>query len=478
MAERFPSRSFLSVIAGEKPPKSNKGQKRSPGRPPQKDTGRGKGNPPVAPELENRHVRGKSNPSSKIEYLQSLSADISNGKPRPGTPTPRPRKPANSPPKGDARKRKPQESAMSPADVRRTVSKPRNLSDVPPPRTRPAKRTRRRTTSPLVYATRLLILGMGIAVISGTALSVLNSFGQSMAGGSHEQKNKGVDGQKSKIELTSAPMPRLALTQELVGLKKQIQALATQNTSLMPAVFLADLDSGGFVSFNGETVFAAASTIKVPILVAFFQAVDEGRVHLDQKMTLRKEHIVGGSGEMQLQKPGREYTALEVATKMIVVSDNTATNMLIELLGGKEALNQRFLMWGLKGTSLHNLLPDLEGTNLTNPRDLVNLMAQIHQGNLVSMKSRDRIFHIMEKTENDTLLPKGLGEGATIAHKTGTLDSILADVGMVDMLNGKRYLIGVMVKHSKNDTGADQLIRDISRTVYQYLNEVEATPKL
>ena len=168
----------------------------------------------------------------------------------------------------------------------------------------------------------------------------------------------------------------------------------------------------------------------MPILVAFFQAVDEGKVQLDQMLTLKPEHIVGGSGEMQDDTPGKKYSALEVAKKMIVVSDNTATNMMIELLGGAEVLNQHFATWGLRATVLRNKLPDLEGTNTTSPKDLINIIAQVDRGNVVSVKSRDRLFQIMRQTQNDSLLPKGLGEGSVIAHKTGNINTMLADAGM------------------------------------------------
>ncbi|HAO11618.1 MAG TPA: serine hydrolase, partial [Planktothrix sp. UBA8407] len=122
-----------------------------------------------------------------------------------------------------------------------------------------------------------------------------------------------------------------------------------------------------------------------------------------------------------------------------------------------------------------NKLPDLEGTNTTSPKDLINVMAQVDRGNLVSVKSRDRILQIMRQTQNDTLLPKGLGEGATIAHKTGNINTMLADAGMVDLPNNKRYVVAVMVKHSpETEKAAGSLIRDISRMSYRYLNDGEA----
>ncbi|CAA9389329.1 Beta-lactamase class A-like and penicillin binding proteins (PBPs) superfamily, partial [uncultured Microcoleus sp.] len=318
------------------------------------------------------------------------------------------------------------------------VSKPR-----PQASQKPGKRSAPRSVPPLVYATRLLILGVGIAVICGTLLSVVNGVTRASTVAAEEETTAGQKNPADSASAAAAAPEALQLNQELGALKTQVQVLATENPTLTAGIFLVDLDTGSYLNFNGDTAFASASTIKIPILVAFFQAVDEGRVQLDQTLTLKSEHIVGGSGDMQDQAPGKKYSALEVAQKMIVVSDNTATNMMIELLGGAEVLNQHFANWGLRATVLRNNLPDLEGTNTTSPQDLINIIAQIDRGNLVSVKSRDRILQIMRQTQNASLLPKGLGEGSIIAHKTGNIDTMLADAGMVDLPNGKRYLVAV-----------------------------------
>ncbi len=346
------------------------------------------------------------------------------------------------------------------------VSKPR-----PQASQRPGKRSAPRTVPPLVYATRLLILGVGIAVICGTLLSVVNGVTRASTVAAEEETTAGQNNPADSASAAPAAAEALQLNQELGALKTQVQVLATENPTLTAGIFLVDLDTGSYLNFNGDTAFASASTIKVPILVAFFQAVEDGKVQLDQMLTLKPEHIVGGSGEMQDDAPGKKYSALEVAKKMIVVSDNTATNMMIELLGGAEVLNQQFANWGLRATVIRNNLPDLEGTNTTSPQDLINIIAQIDRGSLVSVKSRDRILQIMRQTKNDSLLPKGLGEGSVIAHKTGNINTMLADAGMVDLPNGKRYLVAVMVKHPpETEKPAQTLIRDISRMSYRYLN--------
>lgn len=326
----------------------------------------------------------------------------------------------------------------------------------------------------LVYMVRLLILSVGLGAIAGTALTIIDPNTLHSEESKPSESNPASESQTKKQPQTISPP--LSLSQELVTLKKKLAALASKYPKLKPGAFFVDLDNGSYINLGGEMIFASASTIKIPILIAFFQDVDAGKIHLDELLTMKKELIAGGSGDMQSQQPGKKFTALETATKMIITSDNTATNMLIARLGGKEALNQRFREWGLTATFISHILPDLEGTNTTTPKDLANLLAMVNQGELVSLKSRDRLLGIMEQTKTRTLLPQGIEKEAIIAHKTGDIGTVLGDAGIVDMPNGKRYIAAVMIKRPHNDYTARTLIQEISRTVYQHFKWYQARP--
>ncbi|MBW4470101.1 MAG: class A beta-lactamase-related serine hydrolase [Stenomitos rutilans HA7619-LM2] len=339
----------------------------------------------------------------------------------------------------------------------------------------------------------MLILSVGIGVLVGTILSVLDPAARLSAGASQQatkkadatestrgdrsatasQSNLGGSGLSGE-SASATQLPKMG--QELTSLKAALQTLALQNPRLTPGIFLFDLDTSSYLDLNGGASFAAASTIKVPILVAFFQDVDAGKIRLDELLTMRKELVAGGSGEMQGMPVGSQFTALETVTKMITISDNTATNMVIARLGGMAALDQRFQSWGLMSTAINSLLPDLSGTNTTSPKDMSLLMTRISQGELVSMRSRDRLLDIMQRTVNHSQLPQGLEKGATIAHKTGDIGGMIGDVGLIDMPNGKRYALTVLVKRSYNDDQAYDLVQKASRTVYQYLNRTPTAP--
>jgi beta-lactamase class A len=267
------------------------------------------------------------------------------------------------------------------------------------------------------------------------------------------------------------------LGSELAQLSSQVKSLMTRYKSLDPGMFFLDLETGNYIDFNGEKAFSAASTIKFPILIALFQEIDAGRIKLNESLVMRGDLMTGGSGDMQYKRTGTRFSLLETATKMITISDNTATNMIIDRLGGKAKLNPRFRSWGLQNTVIRNLLGDFKGTNTTSPKDLVRLSALIANNQLLEDSSRNTVLGIMRRVENKSLLVSGLGRGATIAHKTGTLGVILADGGIVQMPNGKRYLAGIMVRRPFGDSRAKDFISQVSRTVYGYFNQPKVAQK-
>jgi beta-lactamase class A len=328
-------------------------------------------------------------------------------------------------------------------------------------RARPQSRRR----AGLVYALRMLILSVGVGVLAGTMLSVWDPATRLTANNTQQS----VQPSPSPSPTPDAAAQLTAQGQEIRSLKVAIQGLAVKTPQLAPGVFLLDLDNNAYLDLGGGTLFSSASTIKLAILIAVFQDIDQGKIRLEEMLTLQQAQVAKGSGDMQFLTVGTRVSVMDAVTQMIITSDNTATNMVIDRIGGKDVLNQRFQSWGLTATVLNNRLPDLDGTNTTSAKELVWLLAQIHQGKLVGLTSRDRILDILNQTVSADLLPSGIGTDARIGHKTGTLGGLLADAGIVSMANGKRYAIAVLVKRPFQDEAAAELIRQISRTTYDYL---------
>jgi beta-lactamase class A len=371
------------------------------------------------------------------------------------------------------------------------------IASIQAPRKRKPTREPNWVTKSVLYTLRVGILGAGLAVIAGTALTVFapTRFLSSQASTSkgqeksttHKTATVGIKPQEAIAKFVSSLTPQdsqsassasnqIQLTEELTSLKQKLANLDKKQAKIETQAFFIDLDNGKYVNLAGDTPISAASLIKIPVAIAFFQDVDAGKIKLNEKLPMSKDVIASGSGDMQYQQGQKSFTALETVTKMIAISDNTATNMLIKRMGGKAVLDQRFQAWGLTHTQIHNFLPDLEGTNMTSSKDLATVLLKVNQGELISLKSRDRLLGIMQETKTRTLLPPGLEPGAIISHKTGDIGTVLGDAGIIDMPSGKRYIQAIIAKRPYNDIAARTLIQDMSRATYQHLKATESMP--
>ena len=261
-------------------------------------------------------------------------------------------------------------------------------------------------------------------------------------------------------------VPPFEKRHELLALTDTLKSVADK-PKLKAGVFVVEPATGRFVSVGADESFAAASLIKVPVLVKLLAAIDSGDVSIDEQLELRADLIGGGSGYLQWRAVNSTVSLKEAMESMIIFSDNTATNMIIDRLGGIDACNRDFAFWGLKRTYVNDWLPDLPGTNKTSPCDLVSLLAMVDKGDLLSQPSRERMFKIMERTRTRTLLPPGLPAGAKISHKTGDIGSLVGDCGIITSPGGKRFIACVQVQRPHNDRRANEMIRQMSRLIYR-----------
>jgi beta-lactamase class A len=158
----------------------------------------------------------------------------------------------------------------------------------------------------------------------------------------------------------------------------------------------------------------------------------------------------------------------------MVISDNTATNMIIDVLGGKEKCSAEFASWGLAQTRVNNMLSDLTGTNKTSPYDLVYLLARVYRGEILSPAGKAWLTDVMLHTKIRTLLNPGLGPGATLGHKTGDIGTMVGDVGMVTAPGGATYFVSIQVERPFNDRRANALIRVLSKGIYPCFSQNKA----
>lgn len=231
-----------------------------------------------------------------------------------------------------------------------------------------------------------------------------------------------------------------------------------------------------FVEINGYEPVAAASVIKLPILLEYLMSVDEDVMTLDTPLLYAEYHRAGGSGTLQYKDSGQELTANDVAGQMIRISDNTCSNMMIHYLGGTEAVNQKLAKLGLVHTRIRNWLPDLSGTNTISPYEIVNVLYNIDSGPFLSQLSRINGTQILESTHNRNLMVLPLPPEARVAHKTGDVATSLGDSGTVYLPDGRRYYLSIQVERPYNDYSVRDLFHQASRLIYDHVAAQPAPP--
>ena len=213
--------------------------------------------------------------------------------------------------------------------------------------------------------------------------------------------------------------------------------------------------------------FLAASIIKVPILVALAAAVDAGRLRWDQVVPANPRDTAGGSGLIQHLSP-LPYTLRDLAMLMIVVSDNRATNLIIDLMG-LDRINDYFWRVGWRDTVLGRRMYDFAARaqgrdNLTTPRDIANLFLRLLRGDLVSPTTAALVLDILKAQKLRDKLPAWLPPGTTTAHKTGELPGVQNDAGIL-FLPPEPVVASVFTNDLSVDAEGRLAIQEIGRAI-------------
>jgi len=279
-------------------------------------------------------------------------------------------------------------------------------------------------------------------------------------------------------------------------------------------VYVIHLESGLRAGVDEDTPYGMASTFKVPILVELMTRVDAGDLTLEDMVAVQPadQHI--GSGLLSdLWTPGLEMSLHNLATFMIILSDNSATDMMIDLLGA-DAVTARMRALGFEDirvdrTTLELILdyrgvdydPVVDATleeinrfsranrpaaeemdavrqafydgpeDKASARQMSELLAMIHAGEAVSRESSDVILEILTRTQTGANRLRGmLPPGTGIAHKTGTIGRYVADVGIIELPAGLgSFAISVFTMGDEVDTErGESLIAEVARTAYDF----------
>ena len=277
-----------------------------------------------------------------------------------------------------------------------------------------------------------------------------------------------------------APQPNPLAGDLKLKLAKQLQQAAAEFDGVM-GIAVKGLGTGETFFANADTVFPQASAIKIPILLELFRQNQTGMLKLEERVDVKKSQMAAGSGVLARFSDGGSALSLrDLAVLMIGLSDNTATNILIDRVG-MQNVNENLRRLGLSQTKLQRIMLDVEAQrasreNLSTPREMVMLLELLDAGKTLDPKHSQAALEILKYFKN-TPMRRGLPESVPLASKTGGLAGVSNESGIV-YLAGKPYAISVMTTFDKDNDTAEAAITDISRRVYSYFERLARSNSL
>jgi len=236
-----------------------------------------------------------------------------------------------------------------------------------------------------------------------------------------------------------------------------------------------DPTSGEEFFINPDEVMPQASSIKIAVLAELYHQAERNQLKLTDEYMMRKEDLVSGSNIMQGLTPGvTRLTLRDLATMMVAVSDNSATNVLIRRVG-MDNVNNMLGSLGLPATQLRREMMDLKAAsegreNVSTPREMMTLLEAIYRGKLLKTGLKDDFFKVLSTPKESSML-QGLPEDAVAANKPGELEAVRNDSGIVFVKN-RPYVLCVMTTYLKDEKEGAAAIRKITQLTYSYFDRL------
>jgi beta-lactamase class A len=275
-----------------------------------------------------------------------------------------------------------------------------------------------------------------------------------------------------------------ATTKSDDSLRDSIAARVAATPGATVAVSYRDIQSGESLDINADSVFHAASTMKIPVMIEVLRRSQLGGFRLDQEILLVNQFasLADGSpfslnaaddGDTTLYgKIGERVTVRELLRRMITRSSNLATNQLIELVSAAR-VTQTAHEFGATHMSVLRGVEDQKAfdkglINTTTSADLATLLAAIEKGTLLSKESSAEMRDVLLAQEFNEKIPAGLPPGTKVAHKTGEITAVSHDAAVIYPEGRKPYVLVVLTKGIRESAASSTLIADISRLVWNH----------
>ncbi|MBZ5613506.1 MAG: class A beta-lactamase-related serine hydrolase [Acidobacteriia bacterium] len=274
---------------------------------------------------------------------------------------------------------------------------------------------------------------------------------------------------------TSPPLPPNEKQQVLwTKLEKSILDV-DRNLDGVMGVAIVDLTDGHKYLLHANEVFAQASSIKICVLAELYRRAQQGKVKLTDLYTVNAADLVQDSDIMGGLTPGvTQITLRDLATMMVAVSDNSATNVLIDRVG-MDNVNAFLKAQGLRDTKLRRKMMDLKAAgegreNVSTPNEMLSLLEALYRGQILNKEMTADFFKVLS-THKESFIPRDLPEDLKIANKPGELEGVRNDSGVV-FVDKRPYILCVMTGYLRHERDGEEAISSISLAAWRMFDRL------
>jgi beta-lactamase class A len=257
-------------------------------------------------------------------------------------------------------------------------------------------------------------------------------------------------------------------------LESQIQEIDQHLDGVM-GIAIEDLTTGDHFFLHESEVFAQASSIKITVLANLYLEAQQGKLKLTDPYTVQSSDLVPDSDIMNGLTPGvTRVTLRDLATMMVAVSDNSATNVLIDKVG-MQNVNAMLDSLGLSHTRLRRKMMDLQAAkegreNISTPREMMQLLDAMYHGKVLNKESPADFFKMLS-TGKASFIPRDLPPDLKVANKPGELEAVRNDSGIV-FVEGRPYVICVMTGYLRNERDGEDAISKVSLATWRMFDRL------
>lgn len=236
-------------------------------------------------------------------------------------------------------------------------------------------------------------------------------------------------------------------------------------------------DRGDSISYHEDESFQSASLIKIPMIIEGYRQAEKKEIYLNQPLTIPRFEVTRGSGVLHTLSDKVMLTVEDLLTLMITISDNTSTNMMMNMLGFDE-INQCIKDLGLQNTILQRRMFDFKALkegrdNTISAADTVTCLKAIHTGDFLTKESQEKIMFIFEQQQMKDKLPSQMGKGVKVGNKTGNIRGVAHDAAIIRSEKETVYA-AVLTEEFELEEDSRRIISRIGKLIYDEMMREEA----